>query len=52
MDTHEVEDWSLDGVLLTDVPGQADVRPPDVLLHQRGKVGSIHIVGEVIFVHL
>ena len=52
VDADEVEDRGLDGVLLRDVAGEVDVGPPDVLLHQRGEVGRVHVVGEVIFVDL
>ena len=41
---HQVEHGAAQGVLLGDVAGQVDVRPPDVLLHQSGQVTGVNIV--------
>ena len=67
VDTNQVQDWWLQSVLLRDVPegiveentttklsipGERDICPPDILFYQGSQVGSIHIVGEVMFVNL
>ena len=44
MDPDQVEHGAAQGVLLGDVAGQVDVRPPDVLLHQAGQVTGVDIV--------
>ena len=44
MDAHQVQHGAAQGVLLSDVSGQVNVSPPDVLLHQPSQIIGIDIV--------
>ena len=44
MDAHQVQHGATQGVLLSDVSGQVNVSPPDVLLHQTSQIIGIDIV--------
>ena len=44
VDAHQVQHGAAQGVLLSDVSGQVNVSPPDVLFHQPSQIIGINIV--------